>query len=701
MTRTGERAVTTRLRMPSWIARIEAPDGRVLGAGVLLAPDRVLTAAHVVRPGRRYVVRLVGVPGLGAVPAAVHEDEYVPRSESSGDRSGDLALLRLAAPLPVGHATRLYRLATPHGEVSMYGFPDGDDGGRWHGATLIAARGRDSQVQLRPASPGELAAPGFSGGGVVDHATDRVIGIVLSVDEGPGSAFSYMSPTETIISHLPQVAAWADGAEAVDPRLRTDAQHTSGALDVPFATELASWLRGEGWPVLVTVVPERSDRAWTLNRAVTLADRELRTERNTGVFSHDPPETVPPAGSHDLALDVGGLTAAEVMDRVAARLGIGDDPRPERLGALRVPLAAVLVGVDQAAEPGALLGLLDRLARQGARLLLVFRRQGQRADQAAELLVGRPLHDRWARLHAELDRIVEELGPALDRLRDRVLPGPAARQLVEQAEGGVRRTRMLRAWVAHTPEREREPAHASLLFTFEQAADRRRQRLEQAIGILDARLHRREELLGRVSAEWPLCRQRAAEASGAAGEPLPYGAQEAPGEPLPGTGGPGAPGRPPSPGAPGADTTARGRTGPPSSGDPVMEAYRLYEHALSLLRHTPCDIERAETAVDRFVTFCSDPASSGNPTGTGGSGATTPTGSRPASADAGTAPGRRDAGNRSRPAPADPRRAPAHPDPGNPDAAPGNEPAAHSSSRAPENLAASPRTPRPGEEGAS
>ncbi|WEO94492.1 trypsin-like peptidase domain-containing protein [Streptomyces sp. FXJ1.172] len=366
MTRTGERAVTSRLRTPSWIARIEAPDGRVLGAGVLLAPDRVLTAAHVAVPGRRYAVRLVAVPGLDAVPATVHEDEHVPlREDAFGDRSGDLALLRLARPLPAEHTTRLYRLAAPHGPVSMYGFPDGDDGGRWHGATLVAARGRDSQVQLRPLTPGELAAPGFSGGGVVDHATDQVIGIVLSVDEGPGSAFSYMSPTETILSHLPQAAAWTDGAEAVDPRLRTGARGGAGVLDVPFATELASWFRGEGWPVLVTVVPARSDRAWTLNRAVTLADRELRTDRNTSVFSHDPPETVPPAGAHDLALDVKGLTAAEVMDRVAARLGIRDDPRPERLGALRVPLAAVLVGVDQAAEPGALLGLLDRLARQG------------------------------------------------------------------------------------------------------------------------------------------------------------------------------------------------------------------------------------------------------------------------------------------------------------------------------------------------
>ncbi|MEU0331867.1 serine protease [Streptomyces sp. NPDC006193] len=553
MTRTGERVVTSLLRTPSWIARIEAPDGRVLGAGVLLAPDRVLTAAHVVGPGGDYRVRLVGVPGLAAVAAAVRADEYVPQQQDAfGDRSGDLALLRLSPPLPAGHATRLYRLAAPHGPVSMYGFPDGDDGGRWHGATLVAARGRDSQVQLRPLSPGELAAPGFSGGGVVDHATDQVIGIVLSVDEGPGWAFSYMSPTETILSHLPQVAAWTDGAEAVDRRLRSGAGAPAGRLDVPFATELAAWFRGEGWPVLVTVVPARGDRAWTLQRAVTLADRELRTHRNTSAVSHDPPETVPPAGGHDLALDVEGMTAAEVMDRIAERLGIRDDPRPERLGALRVPLAAVLVAVDRAAEPEALLGLLDRLARQEARLLLVFRRPGEHAGQAAESLVHGPLRARWRRLHGELDRIIGELGPALDLRRDRVLPAPGTRQLLDRAEAGVRRTRMLRAWVDHTPDEEREPGRADLLFTFEAAVGRRRRRLEQALELLDARLRRREELLGRIGAEWPLCRQRAA-----------------------------------------------------AHGDRIMEAYRLYEHALSLLRQTPCDIERAEAAVERFVGFCS------------------------------------------------------------------------------------------------
>ncbi|WP_244202069.1 S1 family peptidase [Streptomyces diastatochromogenes] len=540
------------------MARIEEEDGRVLGAGVLLAPDRVLTAAHVVRPGRPYVVHFVGVPGVPGVAATVRADEHVPqRKDAFGDRSGDLALLRLADPLPAEHTARLYRLASPHGPVSMYGFLDGggDDGGRWHGATLVAARGRDHQVQLRPQTLGEPAAPGFSGGGVVDHETDEVIGIVLRVDEGPGSVFSCMSPTETILSHLPQAAAWSDGAEAVDPALRPGATGAAARLDVPFATELACWFRGEGWPVLVTVVPARSPRAWTLTRAVTLADRELRTQQNTSAFSHDPPETVPPVGGHDLALDVKDMTVGQVMDRIAERLGIRGDPRPERLGALRVPLAAVLVGVDQAAEPDALLGLLGRLARQGARLLLVFRRGG-RAAQAAESFVQRPLRTRWTRLHRELDHIVDELGPALDERRDRVAVDPGTRQLLDQAEAGVRRTRMLLAWIAHTPEREREPRHADLLFTFEDTAERRRRRLEQAISVLDDRLRRREELLGRVSAEWPLCRERAA---------------------------------------------AQG-------GDRVMEAYRRYELALSLLRQSPCDVDEAETAARRFVGFCSGAA---------------------------------------------------------------------------------------------
>ncbi|MFG2884641.1 hypothetical protein ACGFYV_20520 [Streptomyces sp. NPDC048297] len=144
--------------------------------------------------------------------------------------------------------------------------------------------------------------------------------------------------------------------------------------------------------MLVTHVSARGNRAWTLERAITLADRELRTAHNTSTYGQGPPETVPPAGGLDLALDIRSMTVTQVMHRIAERLGIEDDPRPERLGALRVPLSAVLVGIDQATDPDALLGLLDRLARQGARLLLVFRQRGARLDQAGETFVQVAVH---------------------------------------------------------------------------------------------------------------------------------------------------------------------------------------------------------------------------------------------------------------------------------------------------------------------
>ncbi|MFE0512583.1 serine protease [Streptomyces sp. NPDC058964] len=555
MTRTGERAVKSRMETPRWVARIQRAGGPVVGAGVLLGPDRVLTGAHVVSPDEEYVVHFVGVDGVPAVTATVNADEYVPQQEDSfGDRTGDLALLRLAEPRPVRQTTRLFRLAASREGVGMYGFPEGDDGGRWHSATLVGGRGRDSQVQLRPETPGELAGPGFSGGGVVDHATGELIGIVLSVDTGQGSAFTYMSPTETILRHLPQVAAWTVGPSAVDPKLHPG--DSGGELDVPFATELAGWFRGEGWPVLVTAVPARGRRAWTLRRAVTLADRELRTRTNTSRFTGDPPETVPPPGGHDLALVVRGLTVAQVMDRIAERLGVPRDtavPLPEQIVAMGITLAAVLVGVDESAEPDPLLGMLERLAERGARLLLVFRTPDGRAAQARDTLVRRPLRERWARLRTDLDRIVDRLGPALDDRLGQVLPGggPETAQLIDRARRAVPLTRLLRGQLAAGPEPE--PSRADDLFLYEAAATRRIRRLERTLAVLDARLARRDELRGRVASVWELC---------------------------------------------------KGRAGPADTGR-NLKAYELYANASGLLRAAPCDVDAAERAARRFVAYCS------------------------------------------------------------------------------------------------
>ncbi|MFE9610113.1 trypsin-like peptidase domain-containing protein [Streptomyces sp. NPDC006012] len=557
MTRTGERVVESRWRTPSWVARIHRTEGSVIGAGVLLSPDRVLTAAHVVSPGQRYVVHFVGAPGVPAVDAAVDEEAYVPEDmDSFGDRSGDLALLRLAVPRPADHPTRLFRLAAPPAGVEMYGFPEGDDVGRWYSAAPLGGRGRDSRVQLRPHTPQELASPGFSGAGVVDLATGQVLGIVLSADEGHEANFTHMSPTETVLSHLPQVADWTDGPSAVDPQLRPGA--AAGRLDVPFATELATWFGGRGRPVLVSVVPADGDRAWNLQRAIALATRELRTTQQTSRFAGDPPHTVPPPGGHDLALAVRGMTVRQITDRLAERLGVRTDPVvpfPDRLGTLRLTPAAVLVGVDESAEPGPLLGMLGQLAAQGARLLLVFRSPEGLAAQAEETLVRRPLLERRARLRRALDAIVDRLGPGLDQRLSRVRPGPdpADTELVDRAMQGVWLTGMLREQLTGTRDGEPEAAGVDALLRHEATAERRRRRLERATEHLDARLVRLHELRLRLTAEWGLWRQKA---------------------------------------------------GPAGAG-PDLTAYGLYESAAALLREAPCDIEAAETAVAAFAEHCS------------------------------------------------------------------------------------------------
>jgi hypothetical protein len=254
---------------------------------------------------------------------------------------------------------------------------------------------------------------------------------------------------------------------------------------------------------------------------------------------------------------------------------------PEQLAELRTPLAAVLVGVDEAAEPAQLLALLDRLAQQGARLLLVFRGPHRLAEQTEESLVRRPLRARWTRLRSDLDRIVDRLGPSLHERLGRVLPGPdpGTLELVARADEGLRRTVVLRRRVAGRPVPE--PRRADELFVYEAAAERRTRRLERAAGVLDARIQRREELRGRVAGLWSLWRQK--------------------------------------------------------SGPPDLEAYRLYETAARLLRRTPCDVEEAEAAVERFVAYGPGrPSGGGDP---GGGGAVGGAGGSPRSGDA-AGPGR-------------------------------------------------------------
>ncbi|MFD5652382.1 trypsin-like serine protease [Streptomyces sp. NPDC127039] len=564
---------------PSWAVRIRGADGEIAGAGILLTPQWVLTCAHVVdRTADPMTAEFVGAAGHGvpAVPVGLERDAYVPETlDADGDPSGDVALLRLERPRPVEETVRLHRLSAPNREVRMYGFPYEHNGGIWFRATAVGVCGRDGQVQLIPASPGELASPGCSGAGVADSDTGEVIGMVLSGQEDRhGNRFSFMSPVETIVRHLPRLDPVTTGPSAVDPQLRSTADDIlPELLDRPFAQRLAAWLRDDGSQVKISVVRHGdAAREATLRRAITLADRELRTPVSVDRASADPPGTVPQAGGHDLAVYAQGRTSAGIAERIAERLGL---PHPkeaplDRIRAARAVLNLVVVGVDEAVDPLGVLDLLDVLRADGSRLLLVLRTAGDCHRRAREQLLTGPERGRRARL---VERLKEITGPLAADLRERlaaVVPQGMRPLDSDLVAAHAALADLLRAAGAADHDGEGHgaavPGPGPDLARYERLADRVGGRLTAGVAALDRLRDRRDELAGRLRS-YQVMHQY----------------------------------------------SLRGEE------DPAVDG--LYLRAHTLLRARPCDVRAAEAAVDAYTRRVDDHAGGTGPHARDGYGA--------------------------------------------------------------------------------
>lgn len=178
-------------------------DRVTLCTGTALARDVVLTAAHCVAPKGTYRV----LPGRGAAAAAIariaHHPAYDPRHYASGRVTADVALLKLAAPLPARIAPAMLDNGTmvAAGERLMIaGFgvsaAGRDESGGLPRAASLAVTGRPGNLQIRlvdPATRGERpglgACIGDSGGPAFRETAGplRVLGVV-SWSTGPAES---------------------------------------------------------------------------------------------------------------------------------------------------------------------------------------------------------------------------------------------------------------------------------------------------------------------------------------------------------------------------------------------------------------------------------------------------------------------------------------------------------------------------------
>ncbi|GAB2584711.1 serine protease [Streptomyces capparidis] len=480
-----------------WRVRLRRPgSGELLGSGVLLGGHTVLTCAHAVTGVDTVQVELPEIDGEPPCTAEVVHDRLVP--EHDGDK-GDLALLRLHRPQPADVSASLLRTApSPGTKVHLWGYPKSVAGGTGTAFDATVSMRTGERVQLNPATPAHAVRHGFSGGPVLDlHQPASVLGITATGyhDEQAGAPLDlvHMIPVDTVVKYLPEVRPWVTGRPGVEPGMVSQVSAPGGhpAWDAGYAERLAAWLRGEsGAPgVRVTEVVRGSVRDLTLQRALALADREM-SRYAPAVPSGDPPATVPPVGSLDLAVDARGATADEVVLRIAERLNF-QEPDParvrERLRAGRAPLTVAVLGMNLAADPPDLLRLCGELADCACRQLLVWYGEGHRPDAA----VGADLELRYRM--GDLARRVDEL-----TARSRALARDAAGLCdVTPAVGAVTRVAetlalfgLARRAGAELPQRRTEHALTALGERAEQAG----QGLDAARGVTDERRARRERL---------------------------------------------------------------------------------------------------------------------------------------------------------------------------------------------------------------
>jgi tetratricopeptide (TPR) repeat protein len=185
-------------------------DGRVVGAGFLVAQHQLLTCAHVIASALRISENVQEVPAddvlldfplveLGC-PLTAHLIHW--------DAERDIAGFELTdTPSADARSVSLVTADDLWGNAfRAIGFPAGYDDGVWTSGVL---RGRigSGWVQIEDVKePGYWVQPGFSGTPIWDEQLDGVVGMAVAADTDRATKAAFMIPARVLIEAWPELA---------------------------------------------------------------------------------------------------------------------------------------------------------------------------------------------------------------------------------------------------------------------------------------------------------------------------------------------------------------------------------------------------------------------------------------------------------------------------------------------------------------
>ncbi|MEW2125590.1 tetratricopeptide repeat protein [Streptomyces sp. NPDC007259] len=201
---------------PPWLVSVRRTEhGDPVGAGLLVTPRHILTCAHVVGPGRApeppgkpVYVRFQYAAPHDPLPATVVPGGWHP---DTGDGTGDVAVLELAAPAPPEAVPAPLRTTDPgtwDHRFRAYGYPEEHKrrGVPVRGDIIGHAGSEWIQVEAGPHTGWGLEK-GFSGGPVWDVNSGGVVGMLVARDSvnSVDRRTAYAIKVEALVRYWPEL----------------------------------------------------------------------------------------------------------------------------------------------------------------------------------------------------------------------------------------------------------------------------------------------------------------------------------------------------------------------------------------------------------------------------------------------------------------------------------------------------------------